>query len=75
VARRARKRRVRAVTLISLSHHFHQSCITLHIHAHTPCQYCAAVMHFAQRRYLELVTAAAEVYGKNTGFFLACGYA
>ena len=26
-----------------------------------------------KRRYLELVTAAAEAYGKGTGFFLACG--
>ena len=26
-----------------------------------------------QRRYLQLVTAAAEAYGKTTGFFLACG--
>jgi hypothetical protein len=26
-----------------------------------------------KRRYLELVTAAAEAYGNDTGFFLACG--
>ena len=26
-----------------------------------------------KRRYLELVTAAANAYGKDTGFFLACG--
>jgi hypothetical protein len=26
-----------------------------------------------KRRYLELVTAAADAYGKDTGFFLACG--
>ena len=26
-----------------------------------------------QRRYLALVSAAAEAYGKGTGFFLACG--
>ena len=34
---------------------------------------CSAVSCREQRRYLELVTAAAEVYGKSTGFFLACG--
>ena len=34
---------------------------------------CDIFRHGAQVRYLALVAAAAKVYGKATGFFLACG--